>query len=66
MTPKEIRDLGVKLDAATKSPEIESLSVEDRAKALLMLAGTLAFLMICEVAAQLAEVNENLAKMVAK
>ena len=64
MTTKEIRDAAVSFDAAFKSPEMKSLPLEDQDKALLMLAGTLAFSMICEVAAQLAEVNENLAKLV--
>jgi hypothetical protein len=63
MNAKEIRDAAAALDVASESPEMERLSVEERGKALLMIVGSLAFSMICEVAAQFAEANESLKKI---
>ena len=60
MNADEIREAAKAVDAACKSPEMERLSAEDKAKALLTIAGTLAFSMVCEVAAQLAEANDSL------
>jgi hypothetical protein len=56
---EEIRNVAKLVDEACKGPEMDGLSAENKAKALLTIAGGLAFSMICEVAAQLAQFNDD-------
>lgn len=63
MKAEEIREAAKAIDTAAKSPEWAKLSAEGQAKALLVILGTVSFSMVCEVAAQLAEANEHLAKI---